>query len=107
DFFAFESGFHGGVQVAAYNPVGSGPALVAVGAGAGGAPRMLVLDCAALARDPSAALANPESDAFIADPIARAGVEFSAGPGVSRFMAYRAGGQSGDDGWIITGIQVL
>ncbi|MDX2177135.1 MAG: FG-GAP-like repeat-containing protein [Candidatus Sumerlaeia bacterium] len=49
DFFAFDSGFSGGVSVAAGDIDGDGRADVIVGAGAGGPPHVKVFDGAALA----------------------------------------------------------
>src|SRR5690606_24775766 len=70
DFFAFEPGFRGGVNVAAGDVNGDGSADVIVGAGEGGGPRVAVRDGRSGA---------PLADFFAYAASVRAGVYVAAG----------------------------
>jgi hypothetical protein len=73
DFFALDPEFRGGLSVAAADLTGDGKAVVAVGAGAGGGPRVEVLDplTGSLAR-------TALGDFFAFDPASRGGVSLGA-----------------------------
>jgi hypothetical protein len=81
-FFAYDAGFHGGVNVAAGDVTGDGKADVVTGAGAGGGPHVKAFDGAALAEGgaaAAAALAAPAKSFFAYDKSFAGGVSVAVG----------------------------
>ncbi|OWK39106.1 beta strand repeat-containing protein [Fimbriiglobus ruber] len=79
DFFAFESTLRNGAYVASGDVNGDGTDDLILGAGPGGAPRVLILDGTTLAsQGPTAALADPIANFFAGDPDNRGGVRVVA-----------------------------
>jgi hypothetical protein len=73
NFFAFDEGLRDGAFVAAGDATGDGRADLAFGAGAGGAPRVLILDGAKLLAGGPAEVAS----FFAGDPAGRGGAELT------------------------------
>jgi hypothetical protein len=79
DFFAFDPSLRNGVYVAAGDVNGDGSADLALGAGPGGAPRVLVLSGQTLVTSGAAtAVAAPLANFFAGDTSSRAGVQVQA-----------------------------
>jgi hypothetical protein len=74
DFFVFEPALRNGAFVAGGDLTGDGKADLTVGAGPGGAPRVLVLDALSLLQNAAGAVANPVANFFAFDPGQRGGV---------------------------------
>ena len=98
-FFAFEETFRGGVHVAAGDLFGDGFDAIAVGAGAGGGPRVSVFDSASLARQDDFFAYAPDFSGGArvavtdADQDGRMDLVTGAGPGGGPHVrAWRVGG---------------
>ena len=75
DFFAFEEGQRGGVNVAAGTVGADGRVSLVFGAGAGGGPRVRVADAFSVVGVASLDAAKPTADFFAGDPEARSGAD--------------------------------